>query len=286
MKRFVEFAVGIIVVAALLVGAFYFAGFNMLAYNVAPDLVATIGRAPAGANGDAPAAERAETAARTEASAETPDLILDTVYGFLRGPGAEAPGYGLYSYALFPVPSARVEAFLAALFARTGWAGDSRIDPAVLNLIHLPVHADLEGRLGIDAWDGARPHPDFAAEAYDYAEARRLLAQICRQPAEAVRALCAGDLSGGPYLFTYSRPASRLDTLPPPYLVLDLGSVHPAAFTNFIAAYKAQVKRTDYTDRERIDAFNLVLPNITLTAADVVSPVVKSVKDLIALVKD
>jgi len=281
MNRLAEFTVGAVVVAAGLAGLLHFTDlglgrltstFGGLLKTLGPGAVATVDRVPAAANGDAPAS--------------SPAVVVDSVYGFLRGPGAEAAGYGLYSYALLPHPSPRADAFLAALFARTGWAGDSRVSPAELNLVYLPVHADLEARLGIGAWDHDRPHPDFAARAYDHAEARRLLARICRRPAEGARALCAGDLADGPYLFTYSHPASRLDALPPPYLVLDLGGVHPAAFAHFIAAYKAQVKRTDYTDRERIDAFNLVLLNVALTAADVVSPVVRSVKDLIALVKD
>ena len=210
--------------------------------------------------------------------------ILESVYGFLSKTGSEPKGYGLYSYALFPARSPRADAFLEALFARTGAASESEIKPANLNIIYLPVSLDLESGVGAFMWDPDNPDPGLAAKAYAYPKARMLLAQICLVPAEGVRDLCAGDLSRGPYLLTYSKPSSALETVPPPYLVLDLSGVHHKAFANFIAAYKAQVKRTDYTDRERIDAFNLVLLNVTLHASDVVSPVVESVKDLVSLV--
>lgn len=279
MNRFIDWLIGALVAAAAVAGAFYFGWFGWPNFSY---LLAELGPGGVPMGYQVPATSTPRpTAAEGHAVP-----ILNSVYGFLRRPGGEAAGYGLYSYALFPAPSPRADAFVAALFARTGWSGESRIAPLNLNLIYLPVHADLERRLGIARWNPDHPDPGFAAKAYDYPEARNLLAQICRQPAKGVQTLCASDLSRGPYLFTYSKPASSLETVPPPYLVLDLSDVHPRAFANFIAAYKEQVKRTDYTDRERIDAFSLVLLNITLTAADVVSPVIKSVKDLVSLVKE
>jgi hypothetical protein len=93
--------------------------------------------------------------------------------------------------------------------------------------------------------------------------------------------LCAGDLSRGPYLFTYARPLSNLSPVPPPYLFVDLSPVHERAFSEFIAAYKAQVKRTDYTDQERIETFRLRLLSIVLTAADWVGPAGTAVADIL-----
>jgi hypothetical protein len=88
-------------------------------------------------------------------------------------------------------------------------------------------------------------------------------------------------LSRGPYVFTYRHPASTLSPVPPPYLFLDLSSVHERAFGEFIAAYQAQVKRTDYTDLERIDNLRLHLLSIVLTAADWIDPIKGAIANIL-----
>lgn len=69
--------------------------------------------------------------------------------------------------------------------------------------------------------------------------------------------------------------------MPPPYLFLDLSGVHEHAFSEFIAAYKEQIKRTDYTDLGRIDNLRLRLLNIVLTAADWVDPIKGAIADIL-----
>ncbi len=61
--------------------------------------------------------------------------------------------------------------------------------------------------------------------------------------------------------------------VPPPFLFVDLSNVHERAFDEFVAAYKEQVKRANFSDRERIDTFRLSLLSIVLTAADWVGPI-------------
>ena len=210
-----------------------------------------------------------------------------TVYGFLHGSGAEEPNYGLYSYALFPVHSLRAEHFLKELFKSTGAASESVIDRAHLNLIYLPTKVDQLVILWRYTSRGlAPPVASFANRVYDYALASGLLAQICVEPAERLRELCAGDLSRGPYLFSYARPASTLFPIPPPYLFVDLSDVHERAFGEFISAYKAQVKRTDITDLKRIETMRLRLLSIVLTAADWVNPIKTAVAEIVHIVKD
>lgn len=57
--------------------------------------------------------------------------------------------------------------------------------------------------------------------------------------------------------------------------------MHERAFGNFIAAYKQQVKRADYTDRERVNTLRLRLLSIVLTAADGVEPIRVSIADIL-----
>lgn len=208
--------------------------------------------------------------------------IHETAYGFLEEFGREKEGYGLYSYVLFPHRSPRAKALLEDLFATTGAAAESRIAPENINILYLPtiqIGANPPSRRSASGPEAlaARLHEDV----YDYALARALLAKICTAPADPVADVCAGALSRGPYLFTYARPVSTLSPVPPPYLFVDLSPVHERAFGEFIAAYKAQVKRTDYTDRERIETFRLRLLSIVLTAADWIGPARTAVADIL-----
>jgi len=225
---------------------------------------------------------------KTSASVPSPSMdrsaapILASAYDYLYAVGTEEPAYGLYSYALFPSHSRRADAFIAELFRTTGAAGQSGINKANLNVIYLPVQQGKRSVLFDKSASGEPLHPsEFTRQIYDYALARRVLVQICAAPSESIRYLCRSDLSRGPYLFTFARPASELSPVPPPYLFVDLSRVHPRAFSEFIAAYKEQVKRTDYSDRERIDGLRLHVLNIILTAADWVGPVRGAVADTV-----
>ena len=181
----------------------------------------------------------------------------------------------------------RAAGFLEELFRSTGAASESVIDPPRLNLVYLPTKVDqLDNLRSYTSRGLAPPAALFARVFYDYPLARGLLGNICTEPAERVRELCEGDLSRGPYLFTYVSPASTLSPIPPPYLFVDLSDVHDGAFSEFIRAYKAQVKRTDIDDYERIETFRLELLSIVLTATGWVTPIKKAVEDIIHIVKD
>ncbi|MDQ6868017.1 MAG: hypothetical protein M3178_06295 [Pseudomonadota bacterium] len=116
---------------------------------------------------------------------------------------------------------------------------------------------------------------------YDYKMSRELLDHLCDPPAEEIRAVCEGDLSRGPYIFTYAKPASKLAPVPPPFLFVDLSPVHERAFPEFISAFIAQVKREDISDFAKIDTLRLRVLSIVLTAADFVAPVQKATEDIV-----
>lgn len=209
-------------------------------------------------------------------------IILARVYDYLYEPGIEPRYDGLYSYVLFPAYSARAEGFLEGLFKTTGYAVGSLIDVGNLNVMYLPTRVDQLPSLLSKISEGfAPPAKLFAPQFYHYNLGQEFLAQICAAPADDIRDLCATDLSHGSYVFTYARPASTLSPVPPPYLFLDLSNVHIRAFGEFIAAYKAQVKRLDYSDRQRIDTLRLRMLNIVLTAADWISPTKSAIADIL-----
>lgn len=213
--------------------------------------------------------------------------ILGSVYDYLYRTTMEKPGYGLYSYVLIPVHSLRAGRFFRDLFKTTSFVELSEITFGNLNLIYLPTRADKLSSLIPKISDGSPPPAYlFAAEFYNYALAQRLLAQICTSPSEEIQDACGTDLSRGPYLFTFTRPASGLSPVPPPYLFVDLSSVHARAFGEFIAAYKEQVKRTDYSDRERIDNLRLRILSIILSAADWVGPIKGAIANAVHMVKE
>ena len=200
--------------------------------------------------------------------------ILASVYDYLYSVGTEKPLYGLYSYVLLPAPAPRAEHFLEELFKTTQFVELSGINSGNLNTIYLPTKADRLSSLVPKIKDGSAPPARwFVTEIYDYALAQRLLAQICSAPSEEISDVCDTDLSRGPYLFTFPRPASALSPVPPPYLFVDLSNVHERAFSEFITAYKEQVKRPDYSDLARIDNLRLRILSIVLTAADWIDPI-------------
>lgn len=121
----------------------------------------------------------------------------------------------------------------------------------------------------------------YAKHFYDYTMSRALLDHLCVSPAEEIKAACESDLSRGPYIFAYAKPASKVTPVPPPFLFMDLSDVHERAFPEFIAGFRAEVKREDITDGAKIKTLRLKVLNIVLTTADWLVPVRKAVADIV-----
>jgi hypothetical protein len=215
--------------------------------------------------------------------------ILETGYSLLKYLGGEEPGYGLYSYAILVNNDDRSAKFLGHVF------GDGRgtIPPVEetaaprsrTNIFYIPMinvtsdeslkelYRKKDDRSGFIA--------AYAKKFYDYKMSRALLDHLCDSPAEEISAACEGDLSRGPYIFAYAKPASKVTPVPPPFLFMDLSDVHERAFPEIIAAFKAQVKREDISDRAKIDTLRLKVLSIALTAADWLVPVQKALADIV-----
>ena len=211
--------------------------------------------------------------------------ILETGYSHLSELGKEDEGYGLYSYAILPSESRRAEVFLSQLFTEIPSIGDTSAQRSQLNIFYVPLKKDREGDfaalLQTSASNAEKLGAEYSRSFYDYRIARALLDHVCNPPADSIRRLCDGDLSRGPYIFTYASPASSMDSVPPPFLFVDLSNVHEQAFGEFIAAFRSQVKRDDITDQARIRTMRLTILDIVLTAADWVSPVEKAIAEIV-----
>jgi hypothetical protein len=209
--------------------------------------------------------------------------ILATGYSQLPEMGKEEPGYGLYSYAVLTANSNRSAALLKEIFESIPRIEDSAAQRMQLDIFYLPTRKDASAAF-VDSVVSMSP-PElgekFASSFYDYRMAGAILNHICNPPAEPIRELCQGDLSRGPYIFSYAMPGSTLEPVPPPFLFLDLSDVDPRAFGEIIAAFRAQVKREDISDGARINSLRLKILEIALKAGDFVGPVRKAIADIL-----
>ena len=211
--------------------------------------------------------------------------ILETGYSLLSELGKEEEGYGLYSYAILASDTRRTEIFLTELFKEIPSIDQTSARRSQLNIFYVPLQKDRERDFATlmqtSSTNAGKMGADCSRSFYDYRMARALLDHVCNPPADSIRRLCDGDLSRGPYIFTYASPASNMNSVPPPFLFVDLSNVHAQAFGEFIAAFRAQVKRDDITDQARIRTLRLTVLNVALTAADWVNPVEGAMADIV-----
>jgi hypothetical protein len=199
--------------------------------------------------------------------------------------GNENAGYGLYSYAIVVSDSIRSSAFLAEIFKSTPAIEDTGTQPSQLNILYVPMRTektkDFSAIVKSPDVDAAALGATYSKSFYDYKLARVILDHVCSAPPDSMRDLCRGDLSRGPFIFTYATPASNLANVPPPYLFVDLSDIHEKAFGELLSAFREQVKREDVSDGARINTLRLTILNIVLTASDWVVPVQKAIADVV-----
>jgi hypothetical protein len=212
-------------------------------------------------------------------------IILETGYSQLPELGREEAGYGLYSYAVLASNSDRSAAFLAEVFASIPSIQETAAKRAQLNIFYVPTQkeksSDFADAVESSGTDVKKLGATFASSLYDYKVGRAILNHICNPPADRMRDLCEGDMSRGPYIFTYEKPASDMEPVPPPFLFVDLSDIHPGAFGEFVSAFRAQVKREDISDGAKINTTRLALLGLVLKASDWMPQMQKSVVDIV-----
>ncbi len=242
--------------------------------------------APAAAQAQPPAADAGKATAQSDRVSNGGWLrILETGYSPLSELGKEEEGYGLYSYAILASDTRRTAIFLTELFKEIPSIDQTSARRSQLNIFYLPLQKDRERDFATlmqaSSTNAGKMGEDYSRSFYDYRMARALLDHVCNPPADSIRRLCDGDLSRGPYIFTYASPASSMNSVPPPFLFVDLSNVHAQAFGEFIAAFRTQVKRDDITDQARIRTLRLTILDVALMAADWVSPVERAIADIV-----
>ena len=224
----------------------------------------------------------------TSALGREDTVIKQSVLDFYDAYHAEDRGYGRYTYVLFPTGPGGCERcvkLLAALFESTPPGPVVLGNRAVVNIFELPV---INGQR-----DKSRlllTHPsssDLSSKVlaqYNFAAANELLTKACAKYRELSGKFC-GTLSQGPYLVMYASPVSAYDTLPHPYLIVDMSNVNPRAFHFFIEQVKKQVGSQDISDDRRITATYTRMVSLTLDASDVLDPITKAVVQWVKIIK-
>ena len=213
--------------------------------------------------------------------------ILETGYAVLPSINSERAGYGLYSYAILLSKSGRSARFLSEIFASTPAIEETAADPDQLNIFYIPIQNKQQSRFNRKSLSAATTHHDFMKigesfvnSFYDFQMARAILNHLCNPPSENMREMCGSDLKG-PYIFTYTAAASKLAPVPPPYLFVDLSTVHERAFAEVLSAFREQVKRDDISDNARIDTLRLRILQLVLTGSDWIGPMEHTIAEIV-----
>jgi hypothetical protein len=198
--------------------------------------------------------------------------ILETGYSALPELGEEDSGYGLYSYVILSSNSDRSSALLTEIFKPAPAVDDPAPQRSQVNMLYLPIKKenvdDFAGAVSSFRDQAKILGQRYADTFYDYETARHLLKRVCDNPVNAMRALCAAEMSRGPYLLTTGRSLGTSERAPTPFLFVDLSNIDPRAYGEFIAVFRAQVKRQDTFEGARINSLKLAMLNITLKESD------------------
>jgi hypothetical protein len=195
--------------------------------------------------------------------------VRDSVYQAVDRQQPAPAGYGLYTVLLTRSSNAASQRVLIELFATTVPAREAAMEREALNLIQLPARQAADAARTLQA---ARQSPQATAATlmqrhYDYGQAARLMAVVCRpeRGADVMRA-CGATPPEGPLLVTTRLP---LDPAAPPVamLVVNLERTPPAALREVMAAYQRQITRAQFADRAEVDSWRLVVLDRTLQAA-------------------
>ena len=253
--------------------------------------VPSVVRIPPGAPASiAPGATLSGRSERSGSATETPATgtpipksprILETGYARLGAVGEEKRGYGLYSYILITSYSNKSVSLLNEIFKVIPNVKNTAASPDQINILYIPFVKEKENEFSVAAQSAGTLGEKYAQSFYNFQMARAILDHLCNPPADVLRQLCGSDLSRGPFVFTYEKPASTFEPVQAPYLFVDLRDVHEHAFAEFVSAYQEQVKSDNVNAGERLNTLRLKFLNLTLNAADFFKPVPEALADVV-----
>jgi hypothetical protein len=149
--------------------------------------------------------------------------IIDTRSAPLLHPGDEEAGYGLYTYVLLRGRTDRDSHFLKDIVATApSAAGVAPPLRAQIDLMLIPANSCPAGT-ATSATNCAAPEPEIIPgnlkASYNFEESNAILEELCTNPPEQVVKFCREPFGEGPFLFTYALPVSKMNSIPPPFLI-------------------------------------------------------------------
>jgi hypothetical protein len=192
--------------------------------------------------------------------------IIDTRSAALVHPGDEAAGYGLYTYVLLRESADRDSDFLKDIVESAPSA--SGVAPPLrpqIDLMLIPANPCPAASAKSAADCKAHLVDNVARDlkgAYNYEESNALLEELCAKPPEKLAEFCGKPIGQGPFLFTYARPVSTMNPIPPPFLFFDFTEEDDAAFADYIEAYEGVLKSDDFTDDSKLKTLRLEILNV------------------------
>jgi hypothetical protein len=213
--------------------------------------------------------------------------IIDTRSAPLVQPGEEADGFGLYTYVLVRHSADRDSHFLQDLVTTApSAAGVAPPLRAQIDLMLIPANPCPTGAAATAA-NCSAPEPETIAgdlkAQYNFEESNTILEQLCANPPQQIVKFCREPFGEGPFLFTYARPVSKMNSIPPPFLFFDFTDQDEAAFPDYIDAYEAVLKSDDFTDDSKLKTLRLRILDVYNRARTAAGPAAEGAVKLIHL---
>jgi hypothetical protein len=211
--------------------------------------------------------------------------IQDSVYLPVERAKPPPPGYGLYTVLLARSADAKTLQVMSELFTSTGGANDSAMKRENLNLIMIPVKNAAEAARVLET---ARNAPEAVAaevmqKLYDFSQAAMLISSACRADrGPAVMKACGSTSPDGPLLVTTQLPLDGSMSPGQKFLIVNLSATPTGALREVFAAYRQQIRRSDFADGVEIDSWRLVALNLVLDTAELLPKLRKAYVSSIA----
>jgi hypothetical protein len=243
---------------------------------------------PGGVTPARPAAPAEPLAPSGRSEGEGPKTrIIDTRSAPLLHPGEEPEGYGLYTYVLLRQSADRDSHFLKDIVATAPSASGVALPLRTqIDLMLIPANpcpptpAKSPPRCPAPQVETVANDPKAA---FNYDESNAILEELCANPPKQISGFCREPIGQGPFLFTYARPVTKMNPIPPPFLFFDFTDHEEAAFPDYIEAYETVPKSDDFTDDSKLNTLRLRILDVFNRARAVAGPTTEGAIKLVHL---